>query len=207
MIENITGRKHAEAELTRQSELNQHQALHDALTGLPNRVLFDERVDQAIRHAGRRGTRLAVLMMDLDRFKDVNDSQGHHAGDRLLTEVAERVRRALRDSDTIARLGGDEFGILLPEPSSADAVLAGVQRIQLALARPVSLPELPVTINASIGIALCPDDGDERELLVKRADAAMYSAKRESTTYAFYDRIKDAEHRARHGMAKPPARQ
>jgi diguanylate cyclase (GGDEF)-like protein/PAS domain S-box-containing protein len=187
MIENITGRKHAEAELTRQSELNQHQALHDALTGLPNRVLFSERIDQAIRHAERGGTRLAILMMDLDRFKEVNDSLGHHAGDELLTVVAERVHGALRDSDTVARLGGDEFGLLVSEPSDTGAVLAVIQRIQLALAQPVSLQELPLTIEASIGIAVFPDDGGDGELLVKRADAAMYTAKRESSTYAFYD--------------------
>ncbi|HEY1356925.1 MAG TPA: EAL domain-containing protein [Thermoleophilaceae bacterium] len=187
MIENITGRKHAEAELTRQSELNEHQALHDALTGLPNRVLFGERIEQGIRYAARRGTRLAVLMMDLNRFKDVNDSLGHHAGDVLLSEIGERLAGALRESDTVARLGGDEFGILLPEPSGSDDVVTAVERIRSALAEPVELQELPVTVEASIGIAVFPDDGGDAETLVKRADAAMYCAKQETTPYCFYD--------------------
>src|SRR6202020_1997493 len=114
MIENITERKRAEQELIRQSELNEHQALHDPLTRLPNRLLFGERIVQAIRDAQRTGTQLAVALMDLDRFKEVNDSLGHAAGDQLLIEVSRRMGDALRASDTVARLGGDEFGLLLP---------------------------------------------------------------------------------------------
>ncbi|HEY2602072.1 MAG TPA: EAL domain-containing protein [Thermoleophilaceae bacterium] len=187
MIENITKRKHAEAELIRQSELNQHQALHDPLTGLPNRVLFGERIEHSINHAERRDTRLAILMMDLNRFKEVNDSLGHQAGDDLLKEVGDRLRGALRASDTVARLGGDEFGLLLPEPSTSDDVLGVVERIRQALERPVYVQDLPLAIEASIGIAVFPDHGREAELLIQRADVAMYAAKQESAPFAFYD--------------------
>jgi diguanylate cyclase (GGDEF)-like protein/PAS domain S-box-containing protein len=187
MIENITQRKRAEAELIRQSELNQHQALHDPLTGLPNRLLFGERIEHAITHAERRDTRLAILMMDLNRFKEVNDSLGHHAGDELLKEVGERLRGALRASDTVARLGGDEFGLLLPDPSETEDVLGVVDRIREALERPICVQELPLAIEASIGIAVFPSHGRDADVLIQRADVAMYAAKQESAPFAFYD--------------------
>ena len=187
MIENITKRKRAEAELIRQAELNEHQALHDPLTGLPNRLLFGERIDHAIAHAERRDTRLAILMMDLNRFKEVNDSLGHQAGDELLKVVGERLSGALRASDTVARLGGDEFGLLLPEPSTADAILAVLERVRAALEQPIVVQELPLAIEASIGIAVFPDNGRDAEQLIQRADVAMYAAKQESAPFAFYD--------------------
>ncbi|HEX6460708.1 MAG TPA: EAL domain-containing protein [Thermoleophilaceae bacterium] len=187
MIEDITARKHAEAELRRQAELNEHQALHDPLTGLPNRLLFGERIDHAITHAERRGSRLAVLMMDLNRFKEVNDSLGHQAGDDLLMEVGRRLSGALRGSDTVARLGGDEFGLLLPEPSGSDDVLAVVERIRASLERPVVVQDLPLAMEASIGIAVYPDHGHSADLLIQRADVAMYAAKQESAPFCFYD--------------------
>jgi diguanylate cyclase (GGDEF)-like protein/PAS domain S-box-containing protein len=191
MIENITKRKRAEAELIRQAELNEHQALHDPLTGLPNRVLFGERIAHAITHAERRDTRLAILMMDLNRFKEVNDSLGHQAGDELLKVVGDRLRGALRASDTVARLGGDEFGLLLPEPSENDDVVAVIERIRHALERPIYVQELPLAIEASIGIAVFPDNGRDAELLIQRADVAMYAAKQESAPFCFYDPTAD----------------
>jgi diguanylate cyclase (GGDEF)-like protein/PAS domain S-box-containing protein len=191
MIENITKRKRAEAELIRQAELNEHQALHDPLTGLPNRVLFGERIAHAITHAERRDTRLAILMMDLNRFKEVNDSLGHQAGDELLKVVGDRLRGALRASDTVARLGGDEFGLLLPEPSESDDVVAVIERIRHALERPIYVQELPLAIEASIGIAVFPDNGRDAELLIQRADVAMYAAKQESAPFCFYDPTAD----------------
>ena len=115
MVENITERKAAEEALRRQSELNEYQALHDGLTGLPNRTLFYDRIRQAILTAGREGGRVAVMMMDVDRFKEINDTLGHHVGDALLEELARRLQNVLRTSDTVARLGGDEFGLLLPQ--------------------------------------------------------------------------------------------
>ena len=187
MIENITARKHAEAELIRQSELNQHQALHDPLTGLPNRLLFGERIEHAISHAERSDKGLAILMMDLNRFKEVNDSLGHQAGDELLKEVGERLRGALRASDTVARLGGDEFGLLLPDPSDTEEVLGVIERIRTALEQPIFVQELPLAIEASIGIAVFPTHGRDAELLIQRADVAMYAAKQESAPFTFYD--------------------
>jgi diguanylate cyclase (GGDEF)-like protein/PAS domain S-box-containing protein len=187
MIEDITERKHAERELIEQSELNEHQALHDPLTGLPNRVLFGERIGQAIRQARRNDSKLAVLLMDLDRFKEVNDSLGHPAGDQLLVAVSERILAAIRDSDTFARLGGDEFGLLLPDLDSADGVLPVLARINAALETPIAVHTLPLAVEASIGVAMFPENGEEAQVLIQRADVAMYEAKRESTPACFFD--------------------
>jgi diguanylate cyclase (GGDEF)-like protein/PAS domain S-box-containing protein len=187
MIENITDRKRAERELVRQAEINEHQALHDPLTGLPNRILFGERIGQAIREAQRSKTRLAVALIDLDRFKEVNDSLGHSAGDHLLINVGERMGGALRAADTVARLGGDEFGLLLPELTNTDDVLPVLERLQASLERPIQVQSLPIGIEASIGIAVYPDHGEDAQTLIQRADVAMYDAKRDGCTYTFYD--------------------
>ncbi|MGH2927800.1 MAG: putative bifunctional diguanylate cyclase/phosphodiesterase, partial [Solirubrobacteraceae bacterium] len=187
MIENISERKRAEEELIRQSELNEHQALHDPLTGLPNRLLFGERIDQAIRQAQRNGTRLAVALMDLDRFKEVNDSLGHSAGDQLLCRVGERMGEAVRSSDTVARLGGDEFGLLLPDLEDREGAVPVVDRIRAGLERPVHVHSLPLAVEASIGIAIFPDHGADAQTLIQRADVAMYDCKRDSGSYTFYD--------------------
>jgi diguanylate cyclase (GGDEF)-like protein/PAS domain S-box-containing protein len=187
MIEDITEHKRAEHELIEQAAVNEYQALHDPLTGLPNRVLFGERIGQAIRHARRNGTQLAVLLMDLDRFKEVNDSLGHPAGDQLLIEVSDRIRGAIRDSDTFARLGGDEFGLLLPELNNSSGVLPVLDRISAALEAPITVHTLPLAVEASIGIAMYPENGEEAQVLIQRADVAMYEAKRESASACFFD--------------------
>ncbi|HTW13195.1 MAG TPA: EAL domain-containing protein [Solirubrobacteraceae bacterium] len=187
MIENITERKRAERELIRQSEINEHQALHDPLTGLPNRTLFSERVGHAILQAQRSKTRLAVALIDLDRFKEVNDSLGHSAGDQLLIHVSERMSEAIRASDTVARLGGDEFGLLLPDLAGADDLLPVLERLLSELEQPIQVQSLPIGIEASIGIAIYPDHGDDAQTLIQRADVAMYDAKRDGATYMYYD--------------------
>jgi diguanylate cyclase (GGDEF)-like protein/PAS domain S-box-containing protein len=187
MIENITERKLAEDALMRQSELNRHQALHDSLTGLPNRVLFRERIEQALLRARRENEQVGVLLMDLDRFKEVNDALGHHAGDALLIEVGKRLPAVLRASDTVARLGGDEFGMLLLSPSGPDSVVPLVERIHQALVEPVVVSDLPLEIEASVGIAIYPQDGVDSETLLRRADVAMYAAKESNLPYAFFD--------------------
>ena len=191
MIENITNRKRAEVELTRQAALSERQALHDPLTGLPNRLLFGDRIEQAIAGAERRGSRFAILMMDLDRFKEVNDSLGHKAGDELLKEVGARLQGAMRASDTAARLGGDEFGLLLPDLPESDSVLHMIDRIRAGFEQPIYLHDLPLAIEASIGIAVFPDHGRSAGLLIQRADMAMYKAKRESAPFCFYDEEAD----------------
>src|SRR6185312_4918190 len=173
-------RDRAEAAVRQQAELNRHQALHDSLTELPNRVLFQDRVCQAIRSAEREGGGVAVLVMDLDRFKEINDTLGHATGDRLLVEAARRLRTTLRGADAIARLGGDEFGILLHDGSPA-SVAGAAARIHAAFAAPFSLDGLPLQIEASIGAATYPEHAQDVEGLIRRADIAMYAAKRDNS--------------------------
>jgi histidine ammonia-lyase len=189
-------RDRAEEELRRQSELNRHQALHDSLTGLPNRVLFQDRVRQAILSAQREGGVLAVLIMDLDRFKEINDTLGHAYGDRFLIEAAKRLETTLRGADSIARLGGDEFAMLL-ESTGAEQVEGAAARIRGAFHEPFSLQGLPLQIEASIGAAMYPSDAYDVEGLIQRADVAMYVAKHESSGWAAYDPEQDRNEPAR----------
>ena len=174
-----------------------HQALHDGLTDLPNRTLLYECMEDAICDTRRSGEQAALLLIDLDRFKEVNDTLGHDHGDRLLIEVARRLRDTIRRTDTLARLGGDEFAVLMTGvPNRAAAVeLAG--RIEDALARPFSLDGVVAVLDASIGIAFCPDHGDDVNLLVQRADVAMYDAKRSRTTIETYSEQRDPYSSAR----------
>jgi diguanylate cyclase (GGDEF)-like protein/PAS domain S-box-containing protein len=183
-------RDRAEAALRKQAELNRHQALHDSLTELPNRLLFQDRVRQVILSAEREGGGVAVLVMDLDRFKEINDTLGHAAGDRLLVEAARRLRTTLRGADSIARLGGDEFAILLHD-GSPGGVAGAAGRIQAAFAAPFSLDGLPLQIEASIGAATYPEHADGVEGLIQRADIAMYVAKRDNSGWELYDKSQD----------------
>ncbi len=175
----------------RQAIAKEHQALHDALTGLPNRVLFRDRVQQAVRAAERRSGGCAVMIMDLNHFKEVNDTLGHHHGDVLLREVAVRLTRTLRSADTVARLGGDEFGVLLPDAESAADALALAQVVQTALREPFVVDGLTLEIGASIGIASHPEHGGHVEVLIQRADIAMYSAKGGGRGCALYESDQD----------------
>jgi diguanylate cyclase (GGDEF)-like protein/PAS domain S-box-containing protein len=186
MMQDFTERKAAQDALLAQSQLNEHQALHDALTGLANRLLFRDRIEHAINGAKRGETRAAVLVMDLDRFKDINDSLGHAAGDELLVELGARLERVLRATDTVARLGGDEFGLLLTDAKVPEDVLTAVERVRAVIEEPVVVQDLPLSVEASIGIALFPDDGGDVDTLLQRADVAMYTAKEESCGFAFY---------------------
>jgi diguanylate cyclase (GGDEF)-like protein/PAS domain S-box-containing protein len=186
-VQDLTRRKAAESALRAQAELNQHQALHDALTGLPNRTLFHDRIGQALHRARRSDASVAVLMLDLDRFKEVNDSLGHAAGDALLIEIGRRLDGMLRASDTVARLGGDEFGVLLPDQTSLADVAIAAERVRAAIQEPAIVHGLPLSVDTSIGIALYPRDGRELESLLQHADAAMYHAKNGNTGIAFYE--------------------
>ncbi len=154
-----------------------HQALYDTLTALPNRQLFHERFTQAIASAQRSGDSVALLFIDLDNFKDINDSQGHAAGDLLLQKVAERLQRTVRDTDTVARLGGDEFTVIMAGLHDPSAVRRVAEQIRLELSRPFALGEYEAFISSSIGITLCPEDGQEVDTLLRYADLAMYRAK------------------------------
>jgi diguanylate cyclase (GGDEF)-like protein/PAS domain S-box-containing protein len=187
MVQDETERKAAEEALVRQSELNEHQALHDGLTGLPNRTLFRDRIEQAIAMTRRDGGQLAVAMIDLDRFKDVNDTLGHHAGDALLVEVGRRLRGILRSSDTVARLGGDEFGVLISRPRTTSDVAVVIGKLRAALEQSVSIEGLALPAEGSIGIAMFPAHGRDVDTLLRHADVAMYSAKETKAGYVFYD--------------------
>ncbi len=161
-------------------------AYEDALTGLPNRARLMERIGLALEHAARRGEIAAVMVLDLDRFKGVNDTLGHAAGDEVLRRVAERLREVLRDGGTVARLGGDEFAIVLTA-ADIDAVRAVARAIVNALRAPIEFEGQPIDVAASIGIALYPDDGADAGTLMRRADIVMYVAKRSGGNFAFYD--------------------
>ena len=183
----ITARKQADIELRRLSALNLHLSLHDSLTELPNRASFREQVERAIETADQSRSELAVLLMDLDRFKEINDTLGHHYGDLLLIELARRLRSVMRKTDSVARLGGDEFGVLVSDVSGSDDVLEQViARILAALEQPFLVDGLPLHVEASIGVARYPAHGDDVDLLLQRADVAMYLAKDSGAPHAIY---------------------
>jgi len=168
-----------------------HLAYYDVLTGLPNRSLFNDRLQQEMQRAQRGNRLLALLFLDLDRFKEVNDSMGHDIGDQLLKQVAERLQQCVRADDTVARMGGDEFTIILGDlPSRTRAVSAAIsvaEKIMQMLAMPFSLVGRELFLSTSIGIAVCPYDGEEAPLLLRNADTAMYHAKeRGKNNFQFY---------------------
>jgi diguanylate cyclase (GGDEF)-like protein len=171
----------------RVEEMIRHQASHDVLTGLPNRMLFNDRMFLTLASAHRRAELVAVVFLDLDRFKTINDSLGHAIGDQLLQQVAQRLRSCLREVDIIARWGGDEFTLLLPQIACAEDAAKAAQRILDALNTPFGFEEQELHITASIGIALAPYDGEDAETLLKHADTAMYRAKQQGKNhYQFY---------------------
>ncbi|GAB2864480.1 putative bifunctional diguanylate cyclase/phosphodiesterase [Lentzea nigeriaca] len=173
--------------ILRQAAKNEHEAHHDALTGLANRTLLARRMETAVAKACKKNEPLALLIVDLDRFKEVNDSLGHHSGDLLLRQVANRLSWAVRDTDLVARLGGDEFAVLLPGVGSADNARMVAEKILSALAMPVTLEGLELEIAGSVGVALCPADSIDGHELLRHADIAMYAAKREKSGVAVYD--------------------
>jgi diguanylate cyclase (GGDEF)-like protein/PAS domain S-box-containing protein len=169
-----------------QEEL-EHQAYHDALTGLANRNLLPDRIRQAILHAHRARQNVAVLLLDLDHFKLVNDSLGHAVGDSLLVSVAERLSAAVREGDTVARVGGDEFVVVIADADREEHITAATQRIMDAVVEPVVIKGKELYASASIGVAIYPRDGTDAETLVKNADVAMYRAKEQGrNNYQFY---------------------
>jgi diguanylate cyclase (GGDEF)-like protein len=166
---------------------NKHLALHDALTGLPNRRLFQDRLTSALERARRTGTRTALLILDLDRFKQVNDTLGHHTGDLLLQSVAQLFDGRIRRSDTVARTGGDEFAVILEGPTSkAEATHVGNSLLDL-LKDPLRLKDRLVKVDASMGVALFPDDAQDMEQLFIKADLRMYDFKRNASSPVIMD--------------------
>lgn len=173
------------AEVTEQGLVSRHAALHDTLTGLANRSLFNDRLEHGLAQAKRHGLTLAVMFMDLDGFKAINDLHGHDAGDVLLKTVADRLKENTRDDDTVSRIGGDEFLYLVMGAGDKQAVAHLAEKIASHIQAPCQLTFGQVTIKISIGIARFPEDGDMAEELVKQADAAMYKAKRDQSEYGF----------------------
>jgi diguanylate cyclase (GGDEF)-like protein/PAS domain S-box-containing protein len=179
----------------------EYQALHDALTGLPNRSLFGDRLRQALLAARRNQKMFGVLLLDLDRFKDINDALGHDRGDSLLQEVTARLRGVLRATDTIARLGGDEFAVLTTDAKHPDDVVSTAKKILASLEGPFAIADQMVETGASIGIAMYPVHGDDPSTLLRRADVAMYVAKRSGGGYAVYAPEQEAQTLRRSGLA------
>ena len=161
----------------REVEHTRHFAHHDELTGLPNRILLQDRLEQALARAKRQRKQLALLFLDLDRFKDINDRLGHAAGDKLLQRVAERLVSCIRGGDTACRYGGDEFVILLPEVENERHALEVAGKIRLRLAKPCLVDDHTVAVTASVGVAVYPVHGVNQSDLIRQADIAMYLAK------------------------------
>jgi diguanylate cyclase (GGDEF)-like protein len=183
----ISERKQAELKI-------EHMAHHDALTNLPNRFSLTERLSQSLQQAKRGGHHLAVIFIDLDRFKTINDSLGHHIGDLLLFEVAARLHKSVRSSDILARLGGDEFVIVLPQVASGIATAHIVNKLQATICRPYHLDGHDLHITPSIGIGVYPHDGETVDELMQNADAAMYHAKAQGrNNYQFFKKEMNAK--------------
>jgi diguanylate cyclase (GGDEF)-like protein len=176
-------------------EKMKHLAQHDNLTKLPNRWLFSDRLTQALTQAKRIGNQVAVLFLDLDRFKPINDNLGHDVGDGLLLAVAQQAKGCVREMDTVARLGGDEFGVILSGVDSPEEAAVVAEKIVHALHQPFLIKGHDCQIGVSIGIALYPDHGDEANLLLQRADIAMYGAKdRGRNQYQFFENVLEERH-------------
>lgn len=187
VLSDITHLKQHEASL-------KHQAFHDALTGIPNRLLFGDMLERAIASSERNNRQLAVCYLDLDGFKEVNDNFGHAAGDQLLMEVSRRLSSSTRSCDAVARLGGDEFALLFTEFHSYATCDEILNRIQKIIRQPVQLDQGLVQISASIGVALYPQDADQAELLLRYADQAMYHAKKQGKDgYVYFDALADLQ--------------
>ncbi|HEX8411551.1 MAG TPA: EAL domain-containing protein [Thermoanaerobaculia bacterium] len=178
-LRDVTQTKHQVSSL-------RHQAMHDGLTGLPNRTMLFEQLERAIESARGNGSTLALMLMDLDRFKEVNDTFGHQFGDALLKQVAFRLQTQMRGDDVVARLGGDEFAVVLPRAGDTTSVAATARRILGTLEQPFVIEGQVLEVGASIGIALFPDHGGDARTLLRRADVAMYSAKQKQSGYSFH---------------------
>ena len=167
----------------------EYQANHDALTDLPNRILFIDRLSQAIEHSKRYSKKIAVIFIDLDHFKEINDSLGHHIGDKILIEFANRTKKKLRKSDSISRLGGDEFCVIINDVESIENISNFIIDGMKIIKDPFVINNNALHIGMSVGISMFPDDGEDADTLLKNADAAMYEAKYNGrNTYRFYDR-------------------
>ena len=185
--QDISQRKKAQNELLQEKEKLKHQAHHDTLTGLPNRTFLHEKLAEGIQRASRRDTKVALLFIDLDHFKEINDSLGHDVGDEVLKQVAQKLKNIVRKEDAISRLGGDEFTIMIEDLEQGSDASLLAQKIIHILAEPITLKKHTLYVSSSIGISIYPDDGDSSLNLLKYADSAMYKAKTEGrNNFQFY---------------------
>jgi len=184
------------AESRRQARKARSDALHDALTGLPNFTLFKDRLELALTQARRHEWRAAVMFIDLNEFKDVNDTHGHDVGDACLREIADRLESITRGDDTVCRRGGDEFQFLMMEAKDPAVIAALASKLAAAVCAPCALGNLQVTVSASIGIAVFPEDGHSPQELLEKADAAMYASKRKASGPVFWSQLDAGEARA-----------
>nr|WP_277812895.1 GGDEF domain-containing protein [Sulfurimonas gotlandica] len=184
----ITKQRNTEDELREQKVILSHQAHHDALTGLPNRVLFNDRLEQAIEKAKRSNSKIALLFIDLDHFKEINDSLGHDVGDEILKTVTTRLNESKRDEDTLARLGGDEFTIILEDLHQVQDSSLIANKVLESLSKSMNVNDNVLYVSSSIGISIYPDDGVSTKDLLKFADSAMYKAKDEGrNNFQYYN--------------------
>jgi diguanylate cyclase (GGDEF)-like protein len=187
--EHIKKQEQMQEELLKQKDILEYQATHDVLTGLPNRTLFNDRLEQSIQKAKRNGTHIALFFIDLDHFKEINDSLGHHVGDEVLKIVTSRLNLVIRLEDTLARLGGDEFTIIMENVQNVQYAILFSQKILKVLLEPVSINSQKLYISSSIGISLFPQDTADANNLLKYADTAMYKAKAEGrNNFQFYSK-------------------
>ena len=187
-------------ETRKRSQLMLHLAQHDMLTSLPNRALIKDRIDRAIARARRYSGRLAILFLDVDRFKHINDSLGHTIGDKLLQSIAQRLVGCVRNSDTTSRQGGDEFVVLLSEVTHPEDAAVSAKKLLAAMARPHRIDEHELHVAASIGISIYPDDGADAEVLIRNADIAMYHAKEHGHGYDFFKNEMHVQAVERHSL-------
>ncbi|NJL46155.1 MAG: GGDEF domain-containing protein [Leptolyngbyaceae cyanobacterium SM2_3_12] len=172
--------------LQKQLEAMRQLAFYDALTGLPNRALFNDRFNHALAVAQRRQEMMAVVFLDIDRYKGINDTFGHAVGDRVLQELAHRIQHCLRNQDTVARWGGDEFTLILNPVESTQAAAQVVERMIASLQSPFEIQGYSLQVRASFGVALFPQASDNPDTLLRYADIALYQAKNEGNGYQFY---------------------
>ena len=187
-IRNVTAQKEVQRRLQKEKERYNYQAHHDALTGLPNRILFTDRLSQAMKKAKRADSKVALFFIDLDHFKEINDSLGHDIGDEILQVVTKRLHKSIRKEDTLARLGGDEFTVILENLSDTKDISIVANNILNTLSQSIDIDNHKLYVSSSIGISVFPDDGDTTKDLLKFADSAMYKAKDEGrNNYQFYN--------------------